>query len=101
LLVLGISGGIVPCGDAIGVLAIAIAAGRFWLGLPLILAFSVGLAGTLTAIGIGVVSARKLADNQLKDSELFRRVVRILPLVSAGVITLLGFWLCYASLHPR
>jgi nickel/cobalt exporter len=101
LLVLGISGGIVPCWDAIAVLAFAISAGRFWLGLPLILAFSVGLAGTLTAIGVGVVQARKFADNRWKDSDRFRRLVRALPLVSAAVVTLLGFWLCYASLHPH
>ena len=34
---------------------------RLWLGLPLLLAFSAGLAGVLIALGIGVVYARNLA----------------------------------------
>jgi ABC-type nickel/cobalt efflux system permease component RcnA len=95
LIVLGISGGIVPCWDAIFMLIYAIAAQRFWLGLPLLLAFSAGLAGVLVANGIAVVKAKGFAGSHWGESRLFRT----LPLVSAVLITVLGFWLAYDSLH--
>src|SRR5262249_20555156 len=43
IVVLGISGGIVPCWDAILMLGLAISAQRLWLGIPLLVAFSAGL----------------------------------------------------------
>jgi ABC-type nickel/cobalt efflux system permease component RcnA len=96
LIVLGVSGGIVPCWDAIFMLMYAIAAQRMWLGVPLLLAFSAGLAGVLVAIGIAVVKAKGFAGSHWGESRLFRA----LPLVSAALITVLGFWLAYDSLHP-
>jgi ABC-type nickel/cobalt efflux system permease component RcnA len=101
LLILGFKGGMVPCWDAIAMLAFAISAGRLWLGLPLLLAFSAGLAGVLTGVGVGVVHARNFAGNRFRQGERFRQVVRALPLLSALAITLVGFWLCYDSLHSH
>jgi len=95
LIVLGISGGIVPCWDAIAMLGFAIAAQRLWLGLPLLLAFSAGLAGVLVLIGIAVVHAKGFAGSHWGES----RVFRALPLASAVVITGMGLWLCYDSIH--
>ncbi len=100
LIVLGVSGGIVPCWDAIAMLALAISAGRLWLGLPLLLAFSAGLAGVLVAIGVGVVYARNFAGKHWGGTERLRPLLRALPLVSAAFITLMGLWLCYGSFHP-
>ncbi len=99
LILLGISGGIVPCWDAIAMLALAISAQRLWLGLPLLLAFSAGLAGVLVALGIAVVRARDLAGERF-EGERFRRFVRVLPIVSAVVITAMGLWLCFESVRP-
>jgi ABC-type nickel/cobalt efflux system permease component RcnA len=101
LLILGFRGGMVPCWDAIAMLVFAISAGRLWLGLPLLLAFSFGLAGVLTGLGVGVVHARNFAGTHFRQGERFRRLVRALPLLSALAITLVGLWLCYDSLHPR
>jgi ABC-type nickel/cobalt efflux system permease component RcnA len=95
LVVLGVSGGIVPCWDAILMLGFAISAQRLWLGLPLLLAFSAGLAGVLIALGIAVVYAKGFASSQWGES----RLVRALPLVSAILVTGMGFWLCYDSVH--
>ena len=95
LVVLGVSGGIVPCWDAIVMLGFAISAQRLWLALPLLLAFSAGLAGVLVLIGIGVVYAKGFASNRWGES----RLVRALPVVSALCVTVLGLWLCYESLH--
>ena len=100
LIVLGVSGGIVPCWDAIAMLALAISAGKLWLALPLLLAFSAGLAGVLVAIGVGVVYASNFAGRRWGGTERLRPLVRALPLVSAAFITLMGLWLCYGSFHP-
>jgi ABC-type nickel/cobalt efflux system permease component RcnA len=96
LIVLGMSGGIVPCWDAIAMFGFAVAAQRLWLGLPLLLAFSAGLASVLILIGIGVVYIKGFASARLGDG----RVIRALPLVSAMLVTGLGLWLCYDSVHP-
>jgi nickel/cobalt exporter len=99
LIVLGVSGGIVPCWDAIAMLGLAISAGRLWLGLPLLLSFSAGLAGVLVALGVSVVYARNFAGKRFGGMERLRPVFRALPLVSAVFITLMGVWLCFSSLH--
>jgi nickel/cobalt exporter len=91
---LGMSGGLVPCWDAILVLLAAISAGRAWEALPLLLAFSAGLAAVLVVIGILVVHVRGFAVSRWGEG----RLVRILPLLSAAAITVLGAWLCYHSL---
>jgi ABC-type nickel/cobalt efflux system permease component RcnA len=96
LVVLGMSGGIVPCTDAIIMLGFAISAQRLWLGLPLLLAFSAGLASVLIAIGIAVVYMKGFASSRWGESRLFRA----LPVISAALVTVMGLWLCYASVHP-
>jgi ABC-type nickel/cobalt efflux system permease component RcnA len=100
LIVLGIQGGIVPCWDAIAMLCVAISAQRLWLGLPLLLAFSAGLAGVLILIGVGVVYTRDWAGGRWGESPAARRLARALPLASAVLITVMGLWLCYDSTHP-
>jgi ABC-type nickel/cobalt efflux system permease component RcnA len=90
LVALGVSGGIVPCPAALVVLLSAVAMGRIGLGFLLIVAFSVGLAAVLIAIGLVVVYARRLAarfDRSGVDGPLVRRW---LPLTSAAVITASG-----------
>ena len=60
LLGIGISGGIVPCPTALVVLLAAISLHRVGYGLVLILAFSLGLAGAMTTIGVIAVSAKRV-----------------------------------------
>jgi ABC-type nickel/cobalt efflux system permease component RcnA len=96
LILLGVSGGIVPCWDAIAMLGFAIAAQRLRLGLPLLLAFSAGLAGVLVAIGVAVVYAKGRVGARWSESRLWR----VLPIVSAAVLVVLGLWLCRDSLTP-
>jgi ABC-type nickel/cobalt efflux system permease component RcnA len=89
ILWLGISGGVVPCPAALIVLLLALKVGRLTYGLALILAFSVGLAAVLVVIGLLVVRAsRLLQQRKLVDHPL----LRLLPLGSAALITLLGTW---------
>ena len=86
LLALGISGGLLPCPSALVVMLGAIAVHRIAFGLALILAFSVGLAGVLTGIGLMLVHARGLFDTL----PLNGRVARYVPVASALVISFAG-----------
>ena len=60
LLAIGASAGIIPCPSALVVLLAAVAQHQIALGLLLIVAFSLGLAATLTALGVLVVRASRL-----------------------------------------
>jgi ABC-type nickel/cobalt efflux system permease component RcnA len=51
LLGLGLAGGLVPCWDAVGLLVLAAAVGRLAAGVGLVLAFSLGMAMILVAVG--------------------------------------------------
>ncbi len=95
LIILGVSGGIVPCWDAIAMFGFAVSAQRLWLAFPLLLAFSAGLASVLVAIGIGVVYVKGFAASRFGES----RFLRALPILSALLVTVLGLWLCYDSVH--
>ncbi len=90
LVALGVSGGIVPCPAALVVLLSAVAMGRVGFGLLLIVAFSVGLAAVLIAIGLLVVYARRLAARFGRIGADGPLVRRWLPITSAAVITVSG-----------
>ncbi len=90
LILLGVTGSIIPCWDAIAMLIWSIGADRLSWAVPLLLAFSAGLAAVLVTIGILVVKMRGFADSHFGDS----RLVRWLPIASAVAIIVLGFWLC-------
>jgi ABC-type nickel/cobalt efflux system permease component RcnA len=97
IVLLGITGGIIPCWDAIAMLLLALSTQRLWLGVPLLLAFSVGLASVLVVLGILVVRAGEAARARFGEGERFQKVVRALPLVSAAVITALGLGLTFVA----
>jgi nickel/cobalt exporter len=95
LLALGVTGGIVPCPAALVVLLSAVALNRVGFGLFLIVAFSVGLAAVLIAVGMLMVHARKLMTKFRSEGLLF---TRWLPLTSAAVITFLGLGIAIRAL---
>lgn len=86
LLGVGVAAGLLPCPSALVVLLSAIALHRIGLGLALIVAFSVGLAATITAIGLVAVLARRVFGRLRLDGPL----VNALPAVSALVILAVG-----------
>jgi nickel/cobalt exporter len=88
LVAMGISGGLVPCPEALGIMIVAIGLGRIPLGLGLILSFSVGLAAVLIAIGVLLVRARALIERYGGFGR--RRWSAALPLASAAIVTALG-----------
>ena len=86
LLAVGISGGLLPCPTALVVLLAAISLHRIGYGLVLIIAFSIGLAATITGIGLLAIGARRLFNRTSFDGP----VIRFLPAVSALVILAFG-----------
>ena len=86
LVSLGISGGMVPCPSALVVLLAAVALHRVAFGLCLIAVFSVGLAAVLVLLGILAVTATRFMDRLTGES----RLVKTLPVLSAGVVMLVG-----------
>jgi nickel/cobalt transporter (NicO) family protein len=86
ILGVGIAAGLLPCPSALVVLLSAIALHRIGLGLALIVAFSLGLAATITAIGLVAVLARRTFGRLSLDGPL----VRSLPALSAALILLVG-----------
>ncbi len=96
LLALGISGGLLPCPSALIVLLSAIALHRIGYGLLLVLAFSVGLAGTLTGVGLSFVYAGRWL-NRYGSVPKLALLQRVFPLLSAFVVACLGFAICYEA----
>jgi nickel/cobalt transporter (NicO) family protein len=86
LLAVGVSGGLLPCPSALVVLLAAISLHRVGFGLLLILAFSAGLALTITGIGLAAVLAR----TAFRRVSFEGRLVRLLPAASALVILAAG-----------
>ena len=96
LLALGITGGIVPCPAALVVLLSALALHRVAFGLFLILAFSIGLAAVLIAIGLLMVYARRFMSRVSGEGVV---ITRWLPVMSAVFITVLGFGIAFQALN--
>lgn len=86
LLALGISGGLLPCPSALVVMLGAIALHRIAFGMLLIVAFSIGLAGVLTGIGLLLVYAQRFFERIPGDGRLIRGV----SVLSAAVVTVAG-----------
>ena len=87
LLALGVSGGLLPCPSALILLLSAVALQKVGFGLLLIVAFSIGLAGVLTGIGLAMVYASKLFSRLPSQKS---GLLRLLPAGSALFITIAG-----------
>jgi ABC-type nickel/cobalt efflux system permease component RcnA len=94
LLALGISGGLIPCPSALVVLLGAIALNRIGFGLILVLAFSLGLAGALTAIGMLFIYAGRLFNKFPSQG----RIIRFLPVLSALFVSAIGVGIAIKAL---
>ena len=86
LVAVGVSGGLLPCPSALVVLLAAISLHRVAFGMLLIVAFSLGLALTITGIGLLAVFAKR-AFGRL---DVTGGLIRFLPAVSALVIVVAG-----------
>jgi nickel/cobalt exporter len=86
IIAVGVSGGLLPCPSALVVLLAAISLHRLAFGMLLVVAFSIGLALTITGIGLVAVLAR----GAFRRFSFDGRVVSLLPTASALVIVAAG-----------
>jgi nickel/cobalt exporter len=85
----GMSGGILPCPDALAILLLAVAARNIVSGLLIIVAFSTGLAAVLIGLGLLITSTRivgKISDRAIGGVAS----ARWFPACSAGIMVAVG-----------
>jgi ABC-type nickel/cobalt efflux system permease component RcnA len=70
----------------------AVALGHAWFGVLLVLAYGVGMAGTLTGIGLLLVRARRTVDGRWAAATpgWLARASGLMPLATASVIVVVG-----------
>ena len=92
LVALGLAGGLVPSPSAVVVLLGGIALGQAWFGVALVVAYGLGMAATLTGVGLLLAHLRTRMDGrlQLKAGSLAARAGRLLPAATASVIVVVG-----------
>jgi nickel/cobalt transporter (NicO) family protein len=95
LVALGLVGGLVPSPSAVLVLLAAVALGRAWFGVLLVLAYGTGMAVTLTAVGLLLVRARGPVDRHVWSGAWawVPRAGRLLPFATATAIVVVGLLL--------
>ena len=102
LLLLGVTGGIVPCPTATIIMFLGIGTNVIPGALYAVGVFSLGLALTLMAIGFLALYSRRYASRLLSDSQHEDRLsplgqkllLRLLPAVSGLVVLALGLSIC-------
>ena len=101
LVTLGISGGLLPCPQAIVVMLAAISFGKVLFGMTLILSFSLGLAFVLSTIGVFLVLGQRFSQRRrlraFVYAPLVARAVQLMPIVSAAGVTLAGAYITYQA----
>lgn len=101
LLGLGVAGGLVPSPSALLVLLAAIALGRAWLGIVLVLGYGLGMATALTCAGLLLVQLR----NRLSTIALRRnmaaanKLAAALPILTATLVLVVGIGLTLRAVH--
>lgn len=93
LLLLGISGGIIPCPAAIATLLAAVAAGKIAQGLSVTIFFSLGLGLVMMSIGVALSQTGRLTKKISENLEFGRRM----GIVSAVLIVFLGSYTMFHS----
>jgi ABC-type nickel/cobalt efflux system permease component RcnA len=92
LVALGLAGGLVPSPSAVVVLLGGIALGHAWFGVALVLAYGIGMAATLTGVGLLLAHLRGRVNRRLPGpaGSLLARAGRLLPVATASVIVAVG-----------
>jgi ABC-type nickel/cobalt efflux system permease component RcnA len=100
LIAMGLAGGLLPSPSALLVLLGAVALGHAWFGVVLVVAFGLGMAGTLAVVGLLVMRLRERAELRLRDHPASRLapLLRIAPVATAAVVVVLGAVLAWRGL---
>jgi nickel/cobalt transporter (NicO) family protein len=97
LLALGISGGLIPCPSALLALLGAVAVGRAGFGLMVVVAFSLGLAATLTGVGLLFLYAGRFLERRSLAGR-WSGILQFAPAVAAVAVTASGVMIVVRSL---
>ncbi len=92
LIAMGFAGGLVPSPSALVVLLGAVALGRTWFGVLLVLGYGVGMACTLTGVGFALAKWRAVIERRT-TGRFAGTVKRIVPVATASLIVLVGLGL--------
>ncbi|AUQ23647.1 nickel/cobalt efflux protein RcnA [Dickeya zeae] len=87
ILLFGLTGGLIPCPAAITVLLLCIQVKAFTLGAALVVCFSIGLALTLVAVGVGAALSVQHASRRWPG---FAALARRAPYFSSLLIAVVG-----------
>ena len=98
LLGMGVAGGLVPSPSALVVLLGAIALGRTAFGVLLVLSYGIGMAGTLTAAGLLAVRLTERWGSRMSRVRVMQRLAGATPVVTAGLVMVVGAGLAARSL---
>lgn len=101
LIGMGIAGGLVPSPSALVVLLGSAALGRTVFGVLLVLFYGLGMAATLTAVGLLLVRVRRRLDRFDTAGRLSvgaSRVVAALPVITATLVLVVGVGLAVRGL---
>jgi ABC-type nickel/cobalt efflux system permease component RcnA len=100
LLAMGLAGGLVPSPSALLVFLAALGLGHPWFGVALVLAFGVGMAGTLAATGLVVSRLRARAESRLRSAprSRLRPLLDATPVLAATGVLVLGVLLTLRGL---
>lgn len=100
LVAMGFVGGMVPAPSALIVLLGAIALGRAWFGVLLVVVYGLGMAATLTLAGVLLIRARGALDRRAagRSHRWTTLLSTTLPVVTAVIITVVGLGLVVGGL---
>jgi ABC-type nickel/cobalt efflux system permease component RcnA len=100
LFALGLAGGLIPSTSALFILLGSIVAGRPAFGFVLVVAFGLGMALVMTAVGLAMVFARGRLERLPTRSRLGRLALHA-PLVAAVVVLAFGVYLTAQAIGGR
>jgi nickel/cobalt transporter (NicO) family protein len=85
----GLTGGLIPCPASVTVLLLCLQIGKIALGAVLVLSFSVGLALTMVAVGVGAALGMRHLSSRFSGLEA---IAQRAPYVSGAIIALVGLY---------
>ena len=90
-----------PSPSALLVLLAAIALGRTWLGIVLVLGYGLGMATALTCAGLLLVQLRnRLSAAAIgRNMALANRLMTVLPIATAVLVLIVGLGLALRAAH--
>lgn len=96
IVLFGLTGGLIPCPASITVLLLCLQLKQVALGATLVLCFSIGLAATMVAVGVGAALGMRHAEKRWAGG--FATLARRAPYASGALISVVGFVLAWQAI---